>query len=193
MVATAVIIHLAADGTTIFDSVQHQTQCNISVQLVDTKDKIHSLGVYRLKWLTLTGKFLKGTWDILLFTFWTLPKDGFFLDLRIRSIVGYFYIYLLTMVDPKWNKPPPPQSAQVTGAWAAAPTHWWSPWAMTSAWLSTTPRLSSWSSAAHWWPSPVWVCVPSSSSTLSPSAAARAMRSITPWAKGEFKGLLKCP
>lgn len=45
MVATAVIIHLAADGTTIFDSVQHQTQCNISVQLVDTVDKIHGLGL----------------------------------------------------------------------------------------------------------------------------------------------------
>lgn len=45
MVATAVIIHLAADGTTIFDSVQHQKQCNISVQLVDTKGKNHSLGV----------------------------------------------------------------------------------------------------------------------------------------------------
>ncbi|KAK2816134.1 hypothetical protein Q7C36_022405 [Tachysurus vachellii] len=48
MVATAVIIHLAADGTTIFDSVQPQTQCNISVQLEDTKDKIHNLGNWRL-------------------------------------------------------------------------------------------------------------------------------------------------
>ncbi|GAA6093315.1 pregnancy-associated plasma protein A, pappalysin 1a isoform X1 [Tachysurus ichikawai] len=48
MVATAVIIHLAADGTTIFDSVQPQTQCNISVQLEDTKDKLHNLGNWRL-------------------------------------------------------------------------------------------------------------------------------------------------
>lgn len=193
MVATAVIIHLAADGTTIFDSVQHQTQCNISVQLVDTKDKIHSLGVYRLKWLTLTGKFLKGTWDILLFTFWTLPKDGILLRPQ-NQINCWVFLYLFANNGrSKMKYTPLSQSTQVTGAWAAAPTHWWSPWAMTSAWLSTTPRLSSWSSAAHWWPSPVWVCVPSSSSTLSPSAAARAMRSITPWAKGEFKGLLKCP
>lgn len=40
MVAAAVIIHLAADGTTYID----QTQCNITVQLVDTKEGIHSLG-----------------------------------------------------------------------------------------------------------------------------------------------------
>lgn len=40
MVAAAVIIHLAADGTTLYD----QTQCNITVQLVDTKEGIHSLG-----------------------------------------------------------------------------------------------------------------------------------------------------
>ncbi|XP_064153607.1 pappalysin-1-like [Anguilla rostrata] len=44
MVAAAVIIHLAADGTGYID----QTQCNISVQLVDTKDQIHSLGDWRL-------------------------------------------------------------------------------------------------------------------------------------------------
>lgn len=42
MVAAAVIIHLAADGTTYVD----QTQCNITVQLVDTKEGIHSLGEY---------------------------------------------------------------------------------------------------------------------------------------------------
>lgn len=40
MVAAAVIIHLAADGTGYID----QTQCNITVQLVDTKEGIHSLG-----------------------------------------------------------------------------------------------------------------------------------------------------
>lgn len=40
MVAAAVIIHLAADGTGYLD----QTQCNITVQLVDTKEGIHSLG-----------------------------------------------------------------------------------------------------------------------------------------------------
>lgn len=40
MVAAAVIIHLAADGTGFID----QTQCNITVQLVDTKEGIHSLG-----------------------------------------------------------------------------------------------------------------------------------------------------
>lgn len=40
MVAAAVIIHLAADGTYLMD----QTQCNITVQLVDTKEGIHSLG-----------------------------------------------------------------------------------------------------------------------------------------------------
>lgn len=40
MVAAAVIIHLATDGTTYID----QTQCNITVQLVDTKEGIHSLG-----------------------------------------------------------------------------------------------------------------------------------------------------
>ncbi|XP_066517075.1 pregnancy-associated plasma protein A, pappalysin 1a [Hoplias malabaricus] len=44
MVAAAVIIYLAADGT----SYQDQTQCNITVQLVDTKDKIHNLGDWRL-------------------------------------------------------------------------------------------------------------------------------------------------
>lgn len=42
MVAAAVIIHLAADGTGYID----QTQCNITVQLVDTKDQTHSLGLY---------------------------------------------------------------------------------------------------------------------------------------------------
>ena len=41
MVAAAVIIHLAADGTGDID----QTQCNITVELVDTKDHIHSLGL----------------------------------------------------------------------------------------------------------------------------------------------------
>lgn len=40
MVAAAVIIHLATDGTAYVD----QTQCNITVQLVDTKEGIHSLG-----------------------------------------------------------------------------------------------------------------------------------------------------
>lgn len=40
MVAAAVIIHLAADGTGYID----QTQCNVTVQLVDTKDINHSLG-----------------------------------------------------------------------------------------------------------------------------------------------------
>ncbi|XP_057674681.1 pregnancy-associated plasma protein A, pappalysin 1a isoform X1 [Corythoichthys intestinalis] len=44
MVAAAVIIHLAADGTGYID----QTQCNITVQLVDTKEGIHSLGEWRL-------------------------------------------------------------------------------------------------------------------------------------------------
>lgn len=44
-VAAAVIIHLAADGTTYVD----QTQCNITVQLVDTKEGIHSLGERRLR------------------------------------------------------------------------------------------------------------------------------------------------
>uniref|UniRef100_A0A8C7SCY6 Pregnancy-associated plasma protein A, pappalysin 1a n=1 Tax=Oncorhynchus mykiss TaxID=8022 RepID=A0A8C7SCY6_ONCMY len=44
MVAAAVIIHLAADGTGYID----QTQCNITVQLVDTKEVIHSLGDWRL-------------------------------------------------------------------------------------------------------------------------------------------------
>ena len=40
MVAAAVIIHLAADGTDYVD----QSQCNITVQLVDTKEGMHSLG-----------------------------------------------------------------------------------------------------------------------------------------------------
>ncbi|XP_056434953.1 pregnancy-associated plasma protein A, pappalysin 1a [Gadus chalcogrammus] len=44
MVAAAVIIHLAADGTGYLD----QTQCNITVQLVDTKGAFHSLGDWRL-------------------------------------------------------------------------------------------------------------------------------------------------
>uniref|UniRef100_A0A8B9JHB2 Pappalysin-1 n=1 Tax=Astyanax mexicanus TaxID=7994 RepID=A0A8B9JHB2_ASTMX len=44
MVAAAVIIHLAADGTSFLD----QTQCNMSVQLVDTKEKVHNLGDWRL-------------------------------------------------------------------------------------------------------------------------------------------------
>lgn len=47
MVAAAVIIHLAADGTTYID----QTQCNITVQLVDTKEGIHSLGENGLLYL----------------------------------------------------------------------------------------------------------------------------------------------
>lgn len=40
MVAAAVIIHLAADGTSFID----QAQCNITVQLIDTKESVHSLG-----------------------------------------------------------------------------------------------------------------------------------------------------
>ncbi|KTG37601.1 hypothetical protein cypCar_00024502, partial [Cyprinus carpio] len=44
MVAAAVIIHLAADGTSYID----QAQCNITVQLIDTKESIHSLGDWRL-------------------------------------------------------------------------------------------------------------------------------------------------
>ncbi|KPP77350.1 hypothetical protein Z043_103237 [Scleropages formosus] len=44
MVAAAVIIHLAADGTGYID----QTQCNITVQLIDTVEQIHSLGEWRL-------------------------------------------------------------------------------------------------------------------------------------------------
>ncbi|XP_028980532.2 pregnancy-associated plasma protein A, pappalysin 1b [Esox lucius] len=44
MVAASVIIHLATDGTSYLD----QTQCNISVQLVDTKEQLHSLGDWRL-------------------------------------------------------------------------------------------------------------------------------------------------
>lgn len=40
MVAAAVIIHLAADGTADIDQRQH----NITVQLVDTKEQTHSLG-----------------------------------------------------------------------------------------------------------------------------------------------------
>ncbi|XP_062340727.1 pappalysin-1-like [Osmerus eperlanus] len=44
MVAAAVIIHLAADGTGYVD----QTQCNVTIQLVDTKEAIHSLGDWRL-------------------------------------------------------------------------------------------------------------------------------------------------
>lgn len=41
MVAAAVIIHLAADGTIYSD----QTQSNITVQLVDTKEQLHNLGL----------------------------------------------------------------------------------------------------------------------------------------------------
>ncbi|XP_041955675.1 pregnancy-associated plasma protein A, pappalysin 1b [Alosa sapidissima] len=44
MVATAVIVHLAADGTGYVD----QTQCNITVQLIDTKNQTHSLGDWGL-------------------------------------------------------------------------------------------------------------------------------------------------
>uniref|UniRef100_A0A8B9H5H4 Pregnancy-associated plasma protein A, pappalysin 1b n=1 Tax=Astyanax mexicanus TaxID=7994 RepID=A0A8B9H5H4_ASTMX len=44
MVAAAVIIHLAADGTAYSD----QTQANVTVQLVDTKEQIHNLGEWRL-------------------------------------------------------------------------------------------------------------------------------------------------
>uniref|UniRef100_A0A4W4HRZ7 Sushi domain-containing protein n=1 Tax=Electrophorus electricus TaxID=8005 RepID=A0A4W4HRZ7_ELEEL len=44
MVAAAVIIHLAADGTAYSD----QTQGNVTVQLVDTKEQIHKLGEWRL-------------------------------------------------------------------------------------------------------------------------------------------------
>ncbi|KAI7812733.1 pregnancy-associated plasma protein A, pappalysin 1b isoform X1 [Triplophysa rosa] len=44
MVAAAVIIHLAADGTADIDQRQH----NITVQLVDTKEQTHSLGDWRL-------------------------------------------------------------------------------------------------------------------------------------------------
>uniref|UniRef100_A0AAR2JEU4 Sushi domain-containing protein n=1 Tax=Pygocentrus nattereri TaxID=42514 RepID=A0AAR2JEU4_PYGNA len=41
---SAVIIHLAADGTAYSD----QTQANVTVHLVDTKEQIHSLGEWRL-------------------------------------------------------------------------------------------------------------------------------------------------
>ncbi|XP_076126259.1 pregnancy-associated plasma protein A, pappalysin 1b [Alosa pseudoharengus] len=44
MVAAAVIVHLAADGTGYVD----QTQCNITVQLIDTKNQTHSLGDWGL-------------------------------------------------------------------------------------------------------------------------------------------------
>ncbi|XP_062399782.1 pregnancy-associated plasma protein A, pappalysin 1b [Sardina pilchardus] len=44
MVAAAVIVHLAADGTRYMD----QTQCNITVQLIDTTDQAHSLGDWGL-------------------------------------------------------------------------------------------------------------------------------------------------
>uniref|UniRef100_A0A8C9U8J2 Pregnancy-associated plasma protein A, pappalysin 1a n=1 Tax=Scleropages formosus TaxID=113540 RepID=A0A8C9U8J2_SCLFO len=44
MVATAVIIHLAADGTSYID----QTQRNVTVQLIDINDQTHSLGEWRL-------------------------------------------------------------------------------------------------------------------------------------------------
>ncbi|XP_060762886.1 pregnancy-associated plasma protein A, pappalysin 1b isoform X4 [Neoarius graeffei] len=44
MVAAAVIIHLAADGTIYSD----QTQNNVTVQLVDTKEQLHNLGEWRL-------------------------------------------------------------------------------------------------------------------------------------------------
>ncbi|KAJ7993848.1 hypothetical protein DPEC_G00258960 [Dallia pectoralis] len=44
MVAASVIIHLAADGTGYLDP----TQCNVTVQLVDTKEQLHSLGEWRL-------------------------------------------------------------------------------------------------------------------------------------------------
>lgn len=43
MVAAAVIVHLATDGKIFID----QTQSNITVQLVDTKEGIHSLGEKR--------------------------------------------------------------------------------------------------------------------------------------------------
>lgn len=41
MVAAAVIIHLAADGTVYND----QSQSNISVQLLDTREQLHNLGL----------------------------------------------------------------------------------------------------------------------------------------------------
>lgn len=41
MVAAAVIIHLAADGTIYGD----QTQSNVTVKLVDTKEQLHNLGL----------------------------------------------------------------------------------------------------------------------------------------------------
>ncbi|XP_063051363.1 pregnancy-associated plasma protein A, pappalysin 1b [Engraulis encrasicolus] len=44
MVAAAVIIHLASDGTGYVD----QTQCNITVQLIDTKEQSHNLGDWGL-------------------------------------------------------------------------------------------------------------------------------------------------
>ncbi|XP_042612734.1 pappalysin-1-like isoform X1 [Cyprinus carpio] len=44
MVAAAVIIHLAADGTADIDQRQH----NITVQLLDTKEQTHPLGDWRL-------------------------------------------------------------------------------------------------------------------------------------------------
>ncbi|XP_028851708.1 pregnancy-associated plasma protein A, pappalysin 1b [Denticeps clupeoides] len=44
MVAAAVIIHFAADGTSYLD----QTQCNITIQLVDTLEQTHNLGDWRL-------------------------------------------------------------------------------------------------------------------------------------------------
>lgn len=41
MVAAAVIIHLAADGTAYSD----QTQANVTVHLEDTKGQTHNLGL----------------------------------------------------------------------------------------------------------------------------------------------------
>ncbi len=54
MVAAAVIIHLAADGTADIDQRQH----NITVQLVDTKEQTHPLGQSHPNLITFQTRLL---------------------------------------------------------------------------------------------------------------------------------------
>lgn len=79
---------------------------------------------------------------------------------------------------------------QVSTSWAAGTIPWLSPSSMTSVTLFITPRLSSLASAPSLWPSPGWPCVPSTTSTPSPSAAASEDRPTARRSRGEPVSLL---
>lgn len=88
MVAAAVIIHLAADGTGYLD----QTQCNITVQLVDTKEGIHSLGEnFKSQPTTYCN--------------------------QLELVINTFHSFNTSMLFISLSPPPPPPDLLSTGEW----------------------------------------------------------------------------